>query len=86
MEPNTPDDLDNTAPADMQVDIHDITPDMLGALGMGQIAYIRTAEMPSGQSGIAIHAANGDVLGFVETEALARAAALQNDLDAFSVH
>ena len=51
---------------------------MLETLGMGQIAYVRPGVLPSGKSAIAIHAANGDVMGFAETVSVAHATVLQN--------
>jgi hypothetical protein len=83
MTPETVTDADKTVHA---VDPHHITAEMLEILGLGQIAYVRAGHTPQGVAAAVIHAANGDVLGFAENEAVARAAALQNDLHAFSVH
>lgn len=88
MQTNSPHDPDGPA-SDASVryiDPYNISPDMLAALGVGQVAYVRAATLPTGLPGIAIHAANGSVLGYAQTEAVARASALQNDLEAVSVH
>ena len=49
------------------------------------IAYIKAFEM-DGKPGYAIHAANGEMIGWCEERAVAFAAAAQHDLVALSVH
>ena len=70
----------------MFIDPHAVTTDMLETLGMGQIAYVRPGVLPSGKNAIAIHAANGDVIGFADTIPTAHATVLQNEMESFSVH
>jgi len=53
--------------------------------GTGHIAYIKHQETPDGL-GFVIHAANGEPLASATTRDLAAAAAMQNDLEPFSVH
>ena len=49
------------------------------------LAYIKAAEV-EGKPGYAIHAANGEMIGWCEDRAVAFAAAAQHDLVALSVH
>jgi|GEM_PF-942583 len=70
----------------IEIDPHQITPDMLEVLGLGQIAYVRPGHLPSGKAAIAIHAANGDVLGFADNLPTAHATVTQNEMHSFSVH
>jgi len=49
------------------------------------VAYIKAFEM-DGRPGYAVHAANGEMIGWCEDRAVAFAAAAQNDLVPLSVH
>ncbi len=49
------------------------------------IAYIKAFEM-DGTPGYAVHAVDGEMIGWCEDRAVAFAAAAQNELLAFSVH
>ena len=49
------------------------------------VAYIKAFEM-DGTPGYAVHAADGEMIGWCEERAVAFAAAAQNDLLALSVH
>ena len=53
--------------------------------GAEHIAYIKPVEANGGTL-FAVFAANGQQLGLMETPDLARAAAIQNDLELLSVH
>ena len=53
--------------------------------GTGHIAYIKRQRTPDGP-GFTIHAANGEPLAAAASHDLAAAAAMQNDLEPFSVH
>jgi len=53
--------------------------------GAQHVAYIKPVEV-NGGTAFAVVAANGQQLGLMETPDLARAAAIQNDLELLSVH
>ncbi len=66
-------------------DIRAITPQDLAALGMQNLAYLRTLTV-DGTPGIGIFAADGTQLAFAPTRALAVAAVREHDLQPVSVH
>ncbi|MAF95619.1 MAG: hypothetical protein CMM60_07680 [Rhodospirillaceae bacterium] len=53
--------------------------------GVEHVAYIKPVEINGGTL-FAVFAANGQQLGLMETPDMARAAAIQNDLEPLSVH
>ncbi len=53
--------------------------------GAEHVAYINPVEV-NGRTVFAVVAANGQQLGLMETPDLARAAAIQNDLELLTVH
>ncbi len=53
--------------------------------GAEHVAYIKPVEV-NGVMAFGVFAANGQQLGLMETPDLARAAAIQNDLNPLSVH
>ncbi len=62
-----------------------MSPDALARVGMPHLAYIAPVQTDDGQA-FAIHAANGNLLGVVESRELAFAAARENDMVPVSVH
>ena len=57
----------------------------LASLGVAEVAYLRQAEV-DGVDGYAIHAANGQQIGFSPGETSAIAAIMANDMEVASVH
>jgi hypothetical protein len=54
-------------------------------LGMGEVAYVKLEEI-DGKRLFVIHAANGDSLAAAETQALAAAVIVQNDMVPLYTH
>lgn len=57
----------------------------LAGLGLAEVAYLRPTVI-DGQSGFAIHSANGRVVGFAPDRAVALRLIRDNDLEAVSLH
>lgn len=57
----------------------------LATLGLAEVAYLKKAVV-DGVPGFAIHAANGQTIGFAPGEESAIAAVMTNDMDVASVH
>jgi hypothetical protein len=69
----------------MSFDIHKISPDQLGRLGVSQIAYVKPMLL-NGAQVFAIHAADGSQLAVAENRDLAVATIVQNEMLATLVH
>ncbi len=67
------------------VQIRQITPQDLAALGVHDIAYIKP-KMVHGQLAFAVHAADGAELAVLPSRESALAAVKQNDMEPLSVH
>ena len=67
------------------VQIRQITPQDLAALGVSDIAYVRPATV-DGQRVFVVHAADGAELAVLPTRESAIAAVRQNDMEPLSVH
>ncbi len=65
--------------------IREITKQDLAALGLGQVAYVRSVVI-DGSPAFAVHAANGQTLGALASDAAAQMAIRQNDLEPVSLH
>jgi hypothetical protein len=65
--------------------VRDISPEQLAALGMDRFAYVRPA-LVEGQKVYAIHSANGNAIGIIGARDLAFAAVRQHDMEPVSVH
>lgn len=62
-----------------------VSPQDLMALGLDEVAYIRTV-VENGQKLFAVHAADGTRLGLMPTRETAVGAMLQNDLELVPLH
>ena len=67
------------------IDVRNITPQALAALGVQQFAYIKPV-VRDGQQLFAIHAADGTPLALAADRSAADALVRQNDLEPQSVH
>ncbi len=79
---------DNTAieaPKLAFFDIHHLSAEQLGQLGVSQIAYVKPVTV-NGQNGFAIHAADGTPMAVAGDREVAMAAILQHEMHALSVH
>ena len=65
---------------------HPMSNQDLVMLGLNDVAYIRTVPSLEGQSGFAIHAADGTEMLVVDSVALAMATTRQNDMEPLLVH
>jgi hypothetical protein len=65
---------------------HPMSHQDLVMLGLNDVAYIRTVPANEGQSGFAIHAADGTEMLVVDSVALAMATIRQNDMEPLLVH
>lgn len=57
----------------------------LQSLGLSEVAYLREAEV-DGVFGFAIHAANGQTIGFAPGRQTAIAAVMTNDMELVNLH
>ena len=80
-------DQDDTHPTEMIMtfDIHAITAEQLGKLGVSQIAYIKPVQV-NGAAVFAIHAADGTPMAVAENRDVALAAIQQHEMHASLVH
>lgn len=62
-----------------------VTPEMLSAMGIGDVAYVRPQQI-EGRTVHLIFSANGQQIGGYENRDVAFAACRQNDLEPLSVH
>ncbi len=69
----------------MAFDIHGITAEQLGKLGVSQIAYIKPVTV-NGAHVFAIHAADGTPMAVIEDRATAMAAIVQHEMFPSLVH
>lgn len=69
----------------MRLDIHSITAEQLGKLGVSQIAYIKPVTV-NGAHVFAIHAADGTPMAVSEDQASAVAAIVQHEMFPSLVH
>ncbi len=65
--------------------IHQITPRGLMALGVDEIAYVKTVRV-DGQELYAVHAADGSEMAVMKNRDVAFAAIKSNDMEPYSVH
>jgi hypothetical protein len=63
-----------------------MSPQDFARLGLNHIAYIYAVRTEDDQTGWAIHAANGQRIGFAPTPEQAIAATRQHDMEPLSVH
>jgi hypothetical protein len=68
------------------VDLHHLSPDDLGRLGVSQLAYIKPVMVEGGGTAFAIHAADGTPMALAGDIQLAAAAILQHDMVPALVH
>ncbi len=73
------------APKVASFDIHHLSAEQLGQLGVSQIAYVKPVTV-NGQNGFAIHAADGTPMAVAGDRDVAMAAILQHEMHAVSVH
>ena len=73
------------APKMASFDIHHLSAEQLGQLGVSQIAYVKPVTV-NGQNGFAIHAADGTPMAVAGDREVAMAAILQHEMHAVSVH
>ena len=73
------------APKMASFDIHHLSAEQLGQLGVSQIAYVKPVTV-NGQNGFAIHAADGTPMAVAGDRDVAMAAILQHEMHAVSVH
>ncbi|MEI7711503.1 MAG: DUF1150 family protein [Rhodospirillales bacterium] len=73
------------APKVASFDIHHLSAEQLGQLGVSQIAYVKPVTV-NGQNGFAIHAADGTPMAVAGDRNVAMAAILQHEMHAVSVH
>jgi hypothetical protein len=66
-------------------DVHHMTTDQLGALGVSHIAYVKPV-IVNGEAGFAIHAADGTPMALAGDRATAMAAIVQHEMLPLSVH
>jgi hypothetical protein len=66
-------------------DVHQMTADQLGALGVSHIAYVKPV-IVNGEAGFAIHAADGTPMALAGDRATAMAAIVQHEMLPLSVH
>ena len=69
----------------MKFDIHHITAEQLGKLGVSQIAYVKPVTI-DGAHVFAIHAADGTPMAVIADRATAMAAILQHEMFPSLVH
>ena len=69
----------------MEFDIHSITAEQLGKLGVSQIAYIKPVTV-NGAHVFAIHAADGTPMAVIQDRASAVAAIVQHEMFPSLVH
>lgn len=69
----------------MAFDIHSITAEQLGKLGVSQIAYIKPVVV-NGTAAFAIHAADGTPMAMAENRDVALAAIVQHEMHPSLVH
>jgi len=81
----TQDDDTNRTSAIAMFDLHHISVEQLAELGVQQIAYVRPVLTAQGAA-FGVFAANGAPLAVAESDDLARAAIVQNDMAPVSVH
>ena len=67
------------------MDIHHITAEQLGQLGVSQIAYIKSVTV-DGAAAFAVHAADGTPMAIIPDRATAFAAVVQHEMFPASVH
>jgi hypothetical protein len=67
------------------IGLRTLTPPAFAALGNGQVAYVKAVEV-DGESGWAVHGADGSALAVVADRDVAFALIRQNDLEPVSVH
>ncbi len=72
-------------PTPTSIDIHDITAEQLGSLGMSQIAYVKPVTV-NGTHAFAIHAADGTPMAVTADCATAFAAIVQHEMFPSLVH
>jgi hypothetical protein len=72
-------------PAMGSFDIRHITEAQLGALGVSHIAYVKPVVV-NGETGFAIHAADGTPMALAGDRATAMAAIIQHEMLPLSVH
>jgi len=65
--------------------LKDLSPEAFAALGAESVVYIKPV-VENGITAFAIHNATGQPIGLMESPALAKAAALQHELEVVSVH
>ena len=66
-------------------DIRHLSAEQLAQLGVSQIAYVKPVTV-NGQSGFAIHAADGTQMALIGDREVAMAAILQHEMHPLSVH
>jgi hypothetical protein len=71
--------------APMTIDIHHITAEQLGTLGVSQIAYVKPVTV-NGAHVFAIHAADGTPMAVIADRATAMAAIVQHEMFPSLVH
>ena len=79
------DESENTKIDVRNFDVHHMTVEQLGALGMSHIAYVKPV-IVNGMPGFAIHAADGTPMALAEDRATAMAAIMQHEMLPLSVH
>ena len=73
------------APKVASFDIRHLSAEQLSQLGVSQIAYVKPVTV-NGQSGFAIHAADGTPMAVAGDRDVAMAAILQHEMHPLSVH
>ena len=73
------------APKVASFDIRHLSAEQLSQLGVSQIAYVKPVTV-NGQSGFAIHAADGTPMAMAGDRDVAMAAILQHEMHPLSVH
>jgi hypothetical protein len=76
---------DNERAAMLALDIRNLSAEQFAKLGMAEIAYVRPV-IVNGNSGFAIHAADGTPMAVAGDRDLAVAAILQHEMVPTSVH
>lgn len=82
---NTTNDTTNETPTLASFDLHHLSAEQLGQLGVSQIAYVKPVTV-NGQHGFAIHAADGTPMALAGDREVAMAAIQQHEMHALSVH
>jgi len=77
--------MENESPKGGWVDIRHLSTEQLAQLGVSQIAYVKPV-IVNGQSGFAIHAADGAPLALAGDRDVALAAIAQHEMRPFLVH